>query len=266
MREFTARERRRDELETLRLTVAQRRALETICATFCPDDPSSRDVGVADALLELTPASDRRALFALLSLWDVGHRFSRRPRERREAMLRAWRDSSLAFRRRVFHGLRRGSLIPYYATLGVDGYRLPELPPPAPRRISIEDIGGDTRLDCDVCVVGSGAGGGVAAADREDRLIGELSAFGRENRPAEIGMTVAAEWRGHGVGTALMQACVAWARERGIHKLSLQVWPHNTVALHLYERFGFEHEGVLRSHYRRQNGEFWDAIVMGLLL
>ena len=105
-----------------------------------------------------------------------------------------------------------------------------------------------------------------AAADREDRLIGELSAFGRENRPAEIGMTVAAEWRGHGVGTALMQACVAWARERGIHKLSLQVWPHNTVALHLYERFGFEHEGVLRSHYRRQNGEFWDAIVMGLLL
>jgi long-chain-alcohol oxidase len=146
------------------VTAAQRRALEAICATFCPDDPSSREVGIADALLELTPASDRRALFALLSLWDVGHRFSRRPRERREAMLRAWRDSSLAFRRRVFHGLRRGSLIPYYATLGVDGYRLPELPPPAPRRISIEDIGGDTRLDCDVCVVGSGAGGGVAAA------------------------------------------------------------------------------------------------------
>jgi len=106
----------------------------------------------------------------------------------------------------------------------------------------------------------------LAAVDRGDRLIGELSAFGRENRPAEIGMAVAADWRGRGVGSALMQACVDWARESGIHKLSLQVWPHNDVALRLYEKFGFEREGVLRSHYRRQSGELWDAIVMGLLL
>ena len=146
------------------MTARQRRALESICATFCPDEPPAGELGVADILLELTPAADRRALLALLSVWDVGGRFSRRPRERREAILRAWRDSSLTDRRRVFHGLRRGSLIPYYATLGVDGYRLPERPPAAPPRITTETIRGDTQLDCDVCVVGSGAGGGVAAA------------------------------------------------------------------------------------------------------
>jgi RimJ/RimL family protein N-acetyltransferase len=104
----------------------------------------------------------------------------------------------------------------------------------------------------------------VAEADSE--LIGHLSAAGREHRPVEIGMSVAKEWRGRGVGTALVQHCVDWAREQGVHKLALQVWPHNDAARHLYEKFGFEQEGVLRSHYRRQNGELWDAIVMGLLL
>src|SRR2546423_15562230 len=102
------------------MTRAQRRALESICATFCPDDPPARELGVPDALLELTPASDQRALHALLSVWDLSGRFSRRSREHRENVLRSWRDSRLVARRRVYNGLRRGSLIPYYATLGVD--------------------------------------------------------------------------------------------------------------------------------------------------
>ena len=106
----------------------------------------------------------------------------------------------------------------------------------------------------------------LAAADGTDQLIGELSAFGRKDRPAEIGMSVAKDWRGRGVGTALMQVCIDWARECRIHKLALQVWPHNDVARRLYKTFGFEQEGVLRAHYRRQNGELWDAIVMGLVL
>jgi putative acetyltransferase len=106
----------------------------------------------------------------------------------------------------------------------------------------------------------------LAAVDEAGRLIGELSAFGRPNRPADLGMSVAEHWRGRGVGTALMQACVEWAREQGIHKLARWVWPHNDVALRLYERFGFAREGLLRSHYKRQDGEVWDVIVMGLLL
>ena len=106
----------------------------------------------------------------------------------------------------------------------------------------------------------------IGAVDGVDRVIGQLDAAARKDRPAEIGMAVAAPWRGRGVGTALMQACVDWARERGIHKLALQVWPHNGAAIRLYTRFGFEREGVLRAHYRRENGDLWDAIVMGRLL
>jgi RimJ/RimL family protein N-acetyltransferase len=106
----------------------------------------------------------------------------------------------------------------------------------------------------------------IGAVDAGGRLIGQLDAAARKDRPAEIGMAVAADWRGRGVGTALMQSCVDWAHERGIHKLALQVWPHNEAAIRLYTRFGFEREGVLRAHYRRENGELWDAIVMGRLL
>jgi RimJ/RimL family protein N-acetyltransferase len=106
----------------------------------------------------------------------------------------------------------------------------------------------------------------LVAVDGDERIVGELSAFGRKDRPADIGMTVAEDWRGRGVGTALMEACIEWARERGFFKLALQVWPHNKAALGLYEKFGFEREGVLRAHYRRQSGELWDAVLMGLRL
>ena len=82
----------------------------------------------------------------------------------------------------------------------------------------------------------------------------------------ELGMAILPEWRGRGVGAALLEECIRWAEEHDIHKLELKVWPHNTAAIALYEKFGFEREGYLRRHYRRRNGEIWDCIIMGLQL
>jgi RimJ/RimL family protein N-acetyltransferase len=97
------------------------------------------------------------------------------------------------------------------------------------------------------------------------KLVGTL---GVENHRGvgDIGMLVDRAWRGGGVGSALMGACVDWAREHNAHKLSLTVWPHNEAAIALYRKFGFEPEGLLRRHYRRKNGQLWDAIAMGLIL
>jgi RimJ/RimL family protein N-acetyltransferase len=104
-------------------------------------------------------------------------------------------------------------------------------------------------------------------AEANGEVVGELSAFRRATTaPATIGMGVAASWRGRGVGTALMQACVNWARDTGVHKLSLEVFPWNEAAIALYRKFGFVEEGRLRKQYRRQNGELWDVVVMGLVL
>jgi RimJ/RimL family protein N-acetyltransferase len=104
----------------------------------------------------------------------------------------------------------------------------------------------------------------VALAD--DEVVGLIfvveSGFGF----GEIGMLVAADWRGQGVGTALVAAAIDWARARGLHKLTLSVFPQNEAAIALYRKFEFVEEGRRSQHIRRANGELWDLIEMGLLL
>jgi putative acetyltransferase len=102
-------------------------------------------------------------------------------------------------------------------------------------------------------------------AEADGGLVGNLGVEVRRGI-ADLGMMVDAEWRGRRVGSALMEACIAWTTAHGAHKLVLEVWPHNTAAQGLYRKYGFEQEGHLRRHYRRRNGELWDAIRMGLVL
>jgi ribosomal protein S18 acetylase RimI-like enzyme len=64
----------------------------------------------------------------------------------------------------------------------------------------------------------------------------------------------------------MLAAAIERAREDGLHKLSLEVFPHNGAAIALYRKFGFVEEGRRVRHYRRANGERWDSIVMGLEL
>jgi RimJ/RimL family protein N-acetyltransferase len=82
----------------------------------------------------------------------------------------------------------------------------------------------------------------------------------------ELGMEISAGWRGQGIGSALIEQCLAWAREHAAHKVVLEAWPHNAAALALYEKYRFVREGRLRRHWRRRNGELWDLIYMGLVL
>jgi len=103
-------------------------------------------------------------------------------------------------------------------------------------------------------------------ADAAGQLVGQLGIELARYGVADLGMLVAEGWRGRGVGSALMEAAIGWARDAGAHKIALQVWPHNQAAIALYEKFGFQREGYLRRHYRRRSGELWDAVVMGLLL
>jgi ribosomal protein S18 acetylase RimI-like enzyme len=74
---------------------------------------------------------------------------------------------------------------------------------------------------------------------------------------------VAARARRRDIGRALLQQAVDWARDVGISKLELHVFPHNEPAIALYESLGFEREGYRKAHYRRDDG-FQDAILMAL--
>lgn len=106
----------------------------------------------------------------------------------------------------------------------------------------------------------------VLVAEADGSIVGELEIEVAGYGVADLGMLVTGAWRGRGVGTALLRSGIQWARGAGAHKVALQVWPHNDAAIGLYEKFGFQREGLLRRHYRRRNGELWDAIVMGLSL
>ena len=44
----------------------------------------------------------------------------------------------------------------------------------------------------------------------------------------EVGVAVADEFRGHGIGTALMKEAVAWATRRGRSRLTADLYPTNT--------------------------------------
>ena len=128
-----------------------------------------------------------------------------------------------------------------------------------------DGIAAEPPVDVDARAAAQSLDGALAAAAGDD-IIGWLHVEQTPFGFGEIGMLVASEWRGRGVGSALIEAAIECARERGLHKLSLSVFAHNTAAIALYHKFGFVDEGRRIRHFRRANGELWDAFEMGLLL
>jgi RimJ/RimL family protein N-acetyltransferase len=109
----------------------------------------------------------------------------------------------------------------------------------------------------------------VFVAEDEGEIVGRLS-IARDQHPAsrhvaDLGLIVAATHRRRGIGTALLNAAVEWARASDVLKLELHVFPWNEGAIILYERFGFEREGYRHAHYRRGE-EYVDAILMAYLV
>lgn len=74
-----------------------------------------------------------------------------------------------------------------------------------------------------------------------------------------INIAVAPDQRGKGVGHALMEYLLTFARRHKVTEIQLDVRRSNDVAIHLYERFGFQVVGV-RKNYYQNNRE--DAFMM----
>ncbi|MBB4234391.1 putative acetyltransferase [Rhizobium esperanzae] len=88
---------------------------------------------------------------------------------------------------------------------------------------------------------------------------------GRRQHAASLGMGVHDDFTGRGLGTFLMAAMVDAADDwLDIKRLELTVYTDNAVAIRLYEKFGFEKEGLLRAFGYRA-GEYVDAFTMARL-
>jgi long-chain-alcohol oxidase len=173
---------------TLTLSDKARQALDSICDTFAPGEgglPSASERGVPEAMIMAVgdnPSQVEREQFAgLLDAWDTQFAgseqapFSSLSQAERERTLLAFADAPDVQSRAAFQALRKGILLSYYClphegegpnpvdeALGYPGPLGPATNPP-PKTIQPLEVTGDTELECDVCVVGSGAGGGTAA-------------------------------------------------------------------------------------------------------
>ncbi|MEW2168313.1 GNAT family N-acetyltransferase [Streptomyces sp. NPDC007084] len=77
-----------------------------------------------------------------------------------------------------------------------------------------------------------------------------------------LGLAVADEARGAGVGRALLRAACEEARSQGARRITLRVLGHNVPARALYASEGFVVEGVLPGEFLL-DGAYVDDVLMG---
>jgi L-phenylalanine/L-methionine N-acetyltransferase len=106
-------------------------------------------------------------------------------------------------------------------------------------------------------------------AIHEGRLIGwaslQVCSEWRRRHAAALGIAVARAWWRRGVGKVLIDELLVLADDwLHLQRIELSAFANNDAALSLYQRFGFEVEGLQRG-WAFQEGRFVDAYLMARL-
>jgi RimJ/RimL family protein N-acetyltransferase len=110
----------------------------------------------------------------------------------------------------------------------------------------------------------------LLVADVAGELVASLSCRGGSRVATRhcgtIGIMVAAAWRDRGIGRAMIEEVIAWAKDTGLlTRLDLSVLDGNDRAVHLYRKLGFQIEGRQRAAVYK-HGRYIDNLLMGLPL
>ena len=99
------------------------------------------------------------------------------------------------------------------------------------------------------------------------RIVGFSRCEGNELKrtahKVEFCVGVLREFRGYGIGTNLLKESIQWADANDIKKMTLNVLETNEKAIILYEKLGFEREGVLKNDKLLSDGNYYNTVVMG---
>lgn len=183
----------------LKITSKQYEALRLVCNTFIPAMESevnsqnagfwhlkATDLEVPDRILEMAatlPLPEQKELKQLLSLlsspvfglsaWLGFGSIAQMPFNKRQKALQSWSNSRFVMLRKAFNVLRKLTTFFHYGISynnrpnpAWEAIKYPgplQKPEPVAKPIQPYIAHGDTELTCDVVVIGSGAGGGLAA-------------------------------------------------------------------------------------------------------
>jgi RimJ/RimL family protein N-acetyltransferase len=103
----------------------------------------------------------------------------------------------------------------------------------------------------------------------QGRVVGSLTAA-KKGHPqmehsCEFGMGVLEAKRNNGIGKALIEEMIGWAKSTGVRRIELSVASHNHGAIRLYKRLGFIEEGR-KSSAMRVDDMFYDIIDMAMIV
>lgn len=104
-------------------------------------------------------------------------------------------------------------------------------------------------------------------AEVRDRVVGfsrcEGNQLKRFSHKIEFGVCVIKEYWGYGIGKNLLKESISWADSNGLKKITLQVLETNDKAIKLYQKLGFEIEGILKKDKILSDGNYYNTIIMG---
>jgi L-phenylalanine/L-methionine N-acetyltransferase len=115
---------------------------------------------------------------------------------------------------------------------------------------------------------GLGANETILVAELDGQVVangGLHRQAGRRQHAAPLGMGVRDAFQRRGIGTAILAALIDAADNwLDLRRLELTVYADNAPAIALYERAGFEREGLLRA-YAFRGGRYTGAVLMARL-
>ncbi len=97
-------------------------------------------------------------------------------------------------------------------------------------------------------------------AEYDGNVVGYISMYVIIDEKEIVNVCTDPKYRGLGIGSALVSAAIDYEREK-CAIVMLEVRKSNSVAIALYEKFGFKSVGVSKNHYSNPRE---DAILMNL--
>ena len=106
--------------------------------------------------------------------------------------------------------------------------------------------------------------------EKDGEKVGMFKLYAHTYRSSHIsylgGVAIHPDLGGQGFGQEMFKEILEFAKKRGVLRLELSAAMINEKAIHLYEKMGFQKEGILRNYtFLKSENRFLDEVMMSYL-